>query len=48
MEYELGIRIDAILENQDKILKAMAWVVQAMNDKGIKPNEEIKNETKPA
>jgi hypothetical protein len=42
MEYDIGVRLDSILESQDKILKALAWIVQAMDDKGIKPNEEVK------
>lgn len=44
MEYDIGLRLDAILENQDKILKALAWVVQAMDDNNIKPKQEAKQD----
>ena len=46
MEYDIGIRLDSILESQDKILKALAWIVQAMDDNNIKPKQEVQNETK--
>ena len=44
MEYDTGIRLDTILENQDKILKALAWIVQAMDDNGLKPKQEAKQD----
>ena len=47
MEFEEGIRLNAILENQDKIIEALRYIVAALNDSGIKTEEE-KNAKQPA
>ena len=43
MEYELGIRIDKLVEDNDKIIKALAWIIQSLNDANIKPKDEVNN-----
>ena len=43
MEYDQGVRLDAMLENQEKILKILEWMVNAMADNNIKPKEVKEN-----
>ena len=40
MDYQEGKILEEVLTNQDKILKALAWIVQAMDENGMKPKEE--------
>lgn len=40
MEYQEGKLFEEILNNQEKLLKGMAWIVQAMDENNIKPKEE--------
>lgn len=43
MDFEVGIRLNTILENQDKIIEALRYIVAALEDNNLKPKEE-KNE----
>jgi len=46
MEYDTGVRLDAILENQEKQLKALEYIMTALSDNDLKPKEVKKNESK--
>jgi len=39
MDYETGVRLDAILQNQEKILKALEYVLTSLDDNNIKPKK---------
>lgn len=39
MDYEVGVRLDAILQNQEKQLKAIEWILTALTDNNMIPKE---------
>lgn len=39
MEYELGARLDIMLDNEQKTLKALEYIIAALDDNDIKPKE---------
>jgi len=39
MDYEVGVRLDAILQNQEKQLKAIEWILTALADHDMAPKE---------